>query len=524
MKAAIYCRVSTEDQGKEGTSLGSQLAACLEKARVLEYDVADNLIFKETYSGLQLDRPQFNLLRQKAKNGEFDAVIAYSPDRLSRNGLNLLTLIQEFKDEGVKLLLVREQFEDSDTGEMTAYIFGWASGLEAKQIKERTKRGKRAKVQQGILPQGTGIGLYGYNWSKDLKKRVPIDSEVGTVRQIFNMISEGLTRFEVAKRLNEQKIPTKSGCKWHPLTIERMVTNPSYIGTTYFGKTVREGKKVTLIDRSQWIPLTKVTPPIISQELFDRAQRVLQDSKELHRGRPQNEYLLTGHVRCGYCNSPTVGACLTHKYRYYHCRATYPTSVKEASCRAGYINADILEDIVWSEARKVIEHPDVILADLKRRIELQNIDRTRIETELTEVNQKIQGFEDREKRLLSLFEFESINQKELLERIGKIKAEKQDIERRQTVLQTMKGQTIDVVLAETQITEFCRKVRESLDNCTFINKRLALDILQVQILATPEKVIINMAVPLEFTTIERKIEYDIPPRRKRDKRLDAVAA
>jgi hypothetical protein len=61
-------------------------------------------------------------------------------------------------------------------------------------------------------------------------------------------------------------------------------------------------------------------------------------------------------------------------------------------------------------------------------------------------------------------------------------------------LEAIIGQTIDVVLAETQITEFCRKVRESLDNCTFINKRLALDVLQVQVLATPEKVIISMAV------------------------------
>ncbi|MFC1982747.1 recombinase family protein [Chloroflexota bacterium] len=194
-----------------------------------------------------------------------------------------------------------------------------ASELEAAQIKERTRRGKRTKAEKGILPQGTGIGLYGYRWDKASKKRIPINSEVKVVEHIFNLIAQGYTRYEVAKQLNADGIPTKSGSMWHPLTIERMVTNPSYTGKTYFGKTTREGKKFKSLPRDKWSILTDVTPAIISQELFDRAQRVLKGSKELHRGRPQNEYLLTGHIKCGYCNSHLVGSCLHHKYRYYHC-------------------------------------------------------------------------------------------------------------------------------------------------------------------------------------------------------------
>ncbi len=525
MKAAIYCRVSTEDQEKEGTSLGSQLAACLEKAKELGYEVPDNLLFKETYSGLQLNRPQLDILKDKANNGEFDAVIAYSPDRLSRVGEDILLLLKQFKLAGVKLILVREQFEDSITGKMLAFVFGWASELEAEQIKERTKRGKRTKAANGFLPQGTGIGLYGYRWDKVAKKRVPLEAEVKVVQRIFSMIAEGCTRFEVAKVLNADNIPTKSGSKWHPLTIERMVTNLAYTGMTYFGKTTREGNKLINIPRDKWVALPDVTPAIITQELFTRAQRVLKDSKILHRGRPQNEYLLTGHIRCGYCNSPVIGSCLMHRYRYYHCRATYPTSVKDATCNAGYIHADEVERIVWDEVRKVIEHPDVILSDIKRRMKAHdNGDGHKVEEELKEINQKLQSCDEREKRLVSLFEFDSITRDELLDRVDKVKAEKREAETRRVQLIAIKAQTVDIGSLESQLDEFCRNIKASLDNCSFLNKRLALDTLQVKVIATPEKIAITMSVPLEFTNLEQSREYTLPVRRKRYTRKRELVA
>lgn len=524
MKAAIYARVSTDDQEKEGTSLGSQVSACLNKANELGYDVPDDLIYKETFSGLRLSRPLLDELRIKAKNGDFNAVVVYSPDRLCRNGEDILLLLKEFKLAGIKLVLVKEQFEDSLTGKVVAFIFGWASELEAAQIKERTRRGKKTKAENGFLPQGTGLGLYGYKWDKATKKRVIFEYEAKAVQRIFNMISEGKTRFEVARELNNSNVPTKSGSKWHPLTIERIVTNHSYTGITYFGKTTRDGKQTRHIPREKWLALKDVTPPIISQELFDRAQIMLKESKELHRGRPQHEYLLTGHIKCGLCNSHAVGSCLLHKYRYYHCRNTYPTTISKATCNAGYINADTTENIVWREVRKVIENPQVILADLKRRVKSQNNGNGhKVETELADAKKKLQKCTTREQRLLSLFEFNSITREELLERVNKVRAEQQEIEKQLTHLSSIKAQTIDVDSLEKELTSFCDKVQKGLENCSFMNKRLALDILQVQVTATPGKINIKMAVPLEYTTIELKHEYTMPVRNKRSKAKEPVA-
>jgi len=65
--AAIYCRVSTEDQEREGTSLQSQKEACLKKAHELGYEAPEEFIFIETYSGLTMERPELTRLRQRIK-------------------------------------------------------------------------------------------------------------------------------------------------------------------------------------------------------------------------------------------------------------------------------------------------------------------------------------------------------------------------------------------------------------------------------------------------------------------------
>jgi site-specific DNA recombinase len=504
MKAAIYCRVSTEEQGKEGTSLESQQIACLKKAADLGYEAPEALIFRETYSGLSLDRPLLSQLRNKAREGEFGSVVAYSPDRLSRVGEDILSLAKELKLAGIKLIFVKEQWDDTLNGKLIAFTLGWASEFEAQQIKERTVRGKHTLVSRGILPQGTGIGLYGYSWDKKQKKRVAIDFEARVVDKIFTMIADGNSRFQVAKTLNEQGIPSKSGGKWHPLTIQRIIANPVYIGKTYFGRTSREGKRSKLLPEDKWAMLPDTTPAIIKDQLFERANRVLKLSRELHRGRPQHDYLLTGHIRCGYCNNHLVGSCLNHKYRYYHCRGAYPTSVRGAICRAGYIRAGEAEEIVWNKVREVIEHPQVILADLQRRIEAQNNgDGHKVEDEIAAIRQRLESYHSQEKRLVKLFRHDGINEDAVTSELAQLKSDRQEDETCLAQLTKIKEQTVDLASVETQLNEFCQKIKQSLDNCTLQTKRLALDILDVQVIATPEKLDIKAVVPLEFITIEQ---------------------
>src|SRR4030067_465266 len=91
--AAIYCRVSTEDQEKEGTSLQTQLEACLKYCQDKGYDVAYR--FSEAYSGRTLERLKLNDLRELVRTDQIDVVVVYCLDRLSRNATHGVILRDE---------------------------------------------------------------------------------------------------------------------------------------------------------------------------------------------------------------------------------------------------------------------------------------------------------------------------------------------------------------------------------------------------------------------------------------------
>ncbi len=124
MKAAVYCRVSTEDQEKEGTSLRSQTEACLKFAQDKGYEVPEEFIIAETYSSLSLDRPRLNELRQWVRGKQVDAIIAYSLDRLSRDPVHCIILQDELQRAEVELILITETLDSSDLGLLITYIKG----------------------------------------------------------------------------------------------------------------------------------------------------------------------------------------------------------------------------------------------------------------------------------------------------------------------------------------------------------------------------------------------------------------
>ena len=97
MKSAIYCRVSTDNQEREGTSLDSQREACLLKAESLGYQVPPDNIILEAFSGATLERPKLIELREWIRNQEVDAVVAYALDRLSRDPVDFIILQDEIE-------------------------------------------------------------------------------------------------------------------------------------------------------------------------------------------------------------------------------------------------------------------------------------------------------------------------------------------------------------------------------------------------------------------------------------------
>jgi len=168
--------------------------------------------------------------------------VVYCLDRLSRDPTDGVILTQELEKHNVTLEAVTKTVESTDLGKLISYIRGFASKLEAEKIRERTMRGKIARLKEGKLPHGTGIGIYGYQWDKTTGHRTVIDLEAKVVHRIFTMVLQGFSFNKIAIELNKAAIKSKSGSMWHPLTIRRIATDETYTGKTYSGRTKRIAK------------------------------------------------------------------------------------------------------------------------------------------------------------------------------------------------------------------------------------------------------------------------------------------
>jgi len=461
--------------------------------------------FSEAYSGLTLERPKLNELRELIRNQHIDVLVIYCLDRLSRNATHGVILRDELDKYRIVFESVTEDIDKTPLGEAITYLRGTFSQIEAEKIRERTMRGKRAYLTKGKMPQGTGIGIYGFNWDKENKRRIPLDYEVKVVQKAFTMYDEGIGFFNIAKSLNEHKIPTKSGSKWNPFTIRRMLTNTSYIGLTYFGKN-SGSKKTKLVsrDKKDWKLLPDVTPPIVSEELFYRVQDKMGRSREIHAALPHREYLLTGYIVCAECGSPVVGACLSRKHRYYHCRSTYPTAIRGKTCNARYIRADYIEEVVWKNVREVLEYPEVIVAEVKRQTDeqsKQSLQESDYKQGITKLERKLRNYEKQERQLIALLRHGEVTKDYILDEINKLKSDCQADEEELQKLKKTTEELSFITDAEIKLNEFCQRVRQNLDNMNIHDKRLALEALDIRVTASTQSIDIKGIIPVEFPTL-----------------------
>jgi len=515
MRTAVYCRVSTEGQEQDGTSLKTQLDACLKFCKAKGYDVV--VRYSEAYSGLSLERPKLTELRDVVEAGGIDCVVVYSLDRFSRDPVHGVILMQELEKHDVALEAASETVDTSEVGKLVFYIKGYAAKLDAERRRDATGRGKKAMLKAGKLPQGTGVGVYGYEWKREEKRRVVLEREAMVVRRMFEMVAQGKSCFSISRTLNEASIPTKTGKKWESRTVSRIVRNPAYCGITYFGRTKSVNGKQEPTPETSWTTLPDATPAIIDKDLFDRAQAALARSKELHPGRAQHDYPLTGVARCGYCGSPLVGSCLSGRYRYYHCRRTHDTGAGRSECKARYIRASWLEEVVWENVKHVLSQPELLLAEVRSKVDSENreVSSGALDKEIVALKRKLKGYAGQERQLLSAFKL-GFSPDAVLDEMKQTKREKEADAARLASLEGTREELARVNDLEDKLKELCGRILRDLDNCTCQDKKDAYAYLDLRVTATPEAVDIKGYVQPKLLTIGQTSalsrEYSCPCR------------
>ncbi len=495
MKAAIYCRVSTEDQEREGTSLQTQLEACLNYCQDKGYDVSHR--FSEAYSGLTLDRPKLNDLRELVRSEQIDVVVVYCLDRLSRDPTHGVILTEELEKHKVTLESVTETVESTELGKLINYVRGFASKLEAEKITERTLRGKREKAKEGTIPHGGFARLYGYFYDKITKKRFIYETEAYWVRKIFEwLVNEGLSTNAITYRLRELRAPTKYSQHWNRSSVMGMLKNPAYTGKTY-AFTFYQGTNRRK-PQSEWIEIPDATPAIITEDLFEAAQTQLQLNQEKSKRNTKQQYLLRGHLYCRQCGHAYCGH-VDRTIRYYRCPGKLRITSPVNRCTNKNWRVDKLEALVWEKIENVLDNPDFIVTAIeKRRDDANDIDT--LEPELQLVEKQLKAF-DREQKQLLQWALKGFPEDTVVVENKRINESRSRLQSRKATLETQIQASREAAVSLPKIEEYIQLVREKLTNLDFDMKRLALDMLNIKIWVDDSNVEITGTIPVEDSEV-----------------------
>jgi len=349
MKAAIYSRVSTEDQ-----DFSKQTNELKDYAKKENIEVV--YIFEEKESGFNNDRPEFEKVRQLTKD-DVDIILVWELSRLSRRSIYIQTQVEEFADKGISIFSKKEGLqtlnEDGSKNRNAMFTIGVISMMAEQEVatfKERVISSKRNK----ILKQGNSYTYkpaYGYNYDTETKSLFINEEEASVVRRIFQLSADGYSAYRIPVVLNADGLKTRTGKNWTYATVSDMLTNTVYKGEAKYrlkSEKPKQGKKYKKILESA----TVEAPAIISAELFELSIKGMKDRTNRSKSSGVKHFqLLRGLIKCPYCKvSYTYGAnrdsyCCHEKYS----KATNKTEV----CLSKSIRGKNIEFIVWKLVKKL---------------------------------------------------------------------------------------------------------------------------------------------------------------------------
>ena len=201
--AGVYIRVSTEDQAREGFSLGEQEEKLLQLCNFKDLEVYK--VYKDAgISAKDMEhRPQFQAMLQDMKEGKINYIVAYKLDRITRSVRDLEELISVLEQYNCFLLCDRDDVNTSTAnGRFFVRMLTVLSQLEIEIVSERTKFGLNGAIKSGHLP-----GVLPLGYKKDGNKKTIIDETTKPViERIFNMYLEGKSYQQISNIFNEEKV------------------------------------------------------------------------------------------------------------------------------------------------------------------------------------------------------------------------------------------------------------------------------------------------------------------------------
>jgi len=225
MRAALYARVSTEDQAREGYSLEAQMDMLRAYCESEDWQISGEYI-EDGYSGRDLKRPAYRKMMNEMDR--WDILVVIKMDRIHRNSMNFMGMMELLKKNGKEFASSTESLDTSNAlGRFVVDMIQRIAQLESEQIGERTYTGMKEKAESadGIMGFTPPFGYIISNG--ELKEDA---DELLTVRMIFRMYLDGDPVDDICYKLNRERITTRKGNIWNKPNMRNILHNPVYAG------------------------------------------------------------------------------------------------------------------------------------------------------------------------------------------------------------------------------------------------------------------------------------------------------
>ena len=503
-RAAIYARVSdksqdTEDKTSISEQIGEMEAYCESKGLNI------TARYQEVGRGWTKKRPEFQRMLADARRGRFDTIVCWKSDRLSRGMYPAAALMEVVEAHQIRLEAVMDAIDMKTFGLMAAI-----GKIELDNFRERSTLGKRGTAKQGRVPTG---GLpYGYHIGDDGRPEV-VEEQAEVVRRIFDMyVNEGIGSPSIAVRLTDEGIPTQTGkLLWRQSYIHYVLANATYTGTWVYGKarhiSTEDGTKSYDQPRDTWIEVP--VPALVDEESWERAQSLKKQRSRRAKRNTKVLYLLQHLLRCGECGHNfhakstwrTTNVRNGKKYRYdlptprryYKCNGMQSLRLR---CRERhYIRAERLEEPIWSEVKRVLQNPDLIVAGIDT---LDSQEGGGLEEQIAQAERDLRSIQMEEDRAIRLFVSGKITEAQLdhqrkfiTERLESARAKLDDYRAREASGAEKRR------LMETVLT-WARNVGQGLDELTDAQRKEILRmVVEEVVIDRDNNVDITLAIPID---------------------------
>lgn len=510
---AIYARVSTSRQENEGT-IETQLSV------LREYAQKNSLIIVKEYlddgwSGDILARPSLDELRQDAKSKLWEAVLFYDPDRLARRYSYQELVMDELREAGVEVMFITISAPKNSEDKILHGVRGLFAEYERTKIAERFRLGKLRSIKEGHIIASRP--LYGYSRvprnGNDHGYYVINEEEAVVVRKMFSWVAdEGLNIRQVVRRLQELHIPPKQSKRgvWSTSTLTTLLRNEAFIGKAHWYSSVavepknplnkekyRKVKKSSSKKRpkSEWMYVP--VPPIIGEDLFNRARAQLAKNAQLNPRSKKYEYLLGGRTYCT-CGQKRTGAARNlGRNLYYDCCEKILCFPLPRQCHENPINARIADELVWQKISALMSSPELLTKQIERWM---NKKRTRAQSTVADIptiEKEIEKLKNQQERYnkaygAGLFSIEQLNgyvtpiREKVLALETEMKSTKESAEK-------ISGNALP---SESEIKAFVRKATLALQDLKFEQKRAIVLNTVEKIVGTQQQLQVYGYIPL----------------------------